>query len=231
LRKFLGVAGNELTKTYMHYLSTWARSLSWKEITIRFGTSWEKVFHSVQYIVDWELKNRVLSGIKAIGIDEILWHRGHKYLTLVYQIVSALNKAIDKVRAREHRQMKEDGHEPILKNSRWCLLKRKSHEKAGSKTERCAEVQPEKRESLSAQRGLSRFLGLRVTGVGGRIFRPVVDSCYGLENRTFEEGRKDDTKSSTADSELVQSQVRVLQRCCRGAKQQNKSHYEKIQWF
>ena len=187
-----GSGKRELTKTYMHYLSTWARSLSWKEVAVRFGTSWEKVFHSVQYIVNWGLKNRILSGIQAIGIDEILWHRGQKYLTLVYQIdselirllwigkertentlrqffrflgkersaalkfvctdmwqpylnvvkekaeqallildrfhiVSALNKAIDKVRAGEHRQMQEDGHEPILKNSRWCLLKRKEN--------------------------------------------------------------------------------------------------------
>jgi len=187
-----GIGKRELTRTYMHYLSTWARSLSWKEIAVRFSTSWEKVFHSVQYVVDWGLKHRQLSGIKAIGIDEILWHRGHKYLTLVYQIdselirllwigkertentlrlffaflgkeksmalkfvctdmwqpylnvikekaeqvlqildrfhiVSALNKAIDKVRAEEHRQMQKDGHDPILKNSRWCLLKREEN--------------------------------------------------------------------------------------------------------
>ena len=44
-----------------------------------------------------------------------------------FHIVSALNKAIDKVRAGEHRQMQADGHEPILKNSRWCLLKRKEN--------------------------------------------------------------------------------------------------------
>ncbi|HEB33209.1 MAG TPA: ISL3 family transposase, partial [Spirochaetes bacterium] len=37
------------------------------------------------------------------------------------------NKAIDKVRAEEQRQMQKDGHEPILKNSRWCLLKRKEN--------------------------------------------------------------------------------------------------------
>ncbi|MDP7268749.1 MAG: transposase, partial [Pirellulales bacterium] len=42
-------------------------------------------------------------------------------------MVSTLNKAIDKVRAGEHRQMKDDGQEPILKNSRWCLLKRKEN--------------------------------------------------------------------------------------------------------
>ena len=35
-----------------------------------------------------------------------------------------INKAIDKVRADEARQMKANGYEPLLKNSRWVLLKR-----------------------------------------------------------------------------------------------------------
>ena len=40
-----------------------------------------------------------------------------------YHIMANLNKAIDKVRAGEARRMKADGYEPILKHSRWCLLK------------------------------------------------------------------------------------------------------------
>ena len=32
------------------------------------------------------LKQRSLEGITAIGVDEIQWKKGHKYLTLVYQI-------------------------------------------------------------------------------------------------------------------------------------------------
>ena len=34
-------------------------------------------------------------------------------------------EALDKIRAEESRQMKKDGYEEILKNSRWCLLKRR----------------------------------------------------------------------------------------------------------
>jgi transposase len=139
--------------------------------------------------VTWGLAHRDLSGVTAIGVDEILWRRGHRYLTVVYQIdrhcrrllwagpdrtvdtlpgffrefgeeraahlqyvcsdmwkpyltviarkaasalhvldrfhiVQHLNKAIDEVRAQEARQMKADGLEPLLKHSRWCLLKR-----------------------------------------------------------------------------------------------------------
>ena len=37
-------------------------------------------------MVTWGLAHRDLSNIRAIGVDEVLWHRGHKYLTVVYQI-------------------------------------------------------------------------------------------------------------------------------------------------
>lgn len=52
----------------------------------RFDTSWETVYRSVRWVVDWGLEHRDLKEIEAIGVDEVLWHRGHKYLTLVYQI-------------------------------------------------------------------------------------------------------------------------------------------------
>jgi transposase len=178
-----------LTRAYMQFLAGWARRLSWQEVAVVFRTSWKKVFRSVEWVVTWGLAHRDLSGVTAIGVDEILWRRGHRYLTVVYQIdrhcrrllwvgqdrttqtllsffrefgeeraaqlryvcsdmwkpylkviaekaasalhvldrfhiVQHLNKAIDEVRASEARQMKADGFEPLLKHSRWCLLKR-----------------------------------------------------------------------------------------------------------
>ena len=180
---------HHLCDAYMLYLADWARKLSWKEVAQRFKTSWEKVFHSVEYVVNWGLEHRDMNDITAIGVDEVQWHKGHRYLTLVYQIdsantrllwigkerteatfqtffdqlgeaavqriqyvcsdmwkpylkvikerashalhildrfhiVSRLNKALDEVRASEHRQMKLDGYEPVLTKSRWLLLKR-----------------------------------------------------------------------------------------------------------
>lgn len=35
-----------------------------------------------------------------------------------------MNQAIDEVRAAETKRLKADGYEPVLKHSRWCLLKR-----------------------------------------------------------------------------------------------------------
>jgi transposase len=41
-----------------------------------------------------------------------------------FHIMQTINKAIDEVRAGENKQLKADGYEPVLKHSRWCLLKR-----------------------------------------------------------------------------------------------------------
>jgi transposase len=75
-----------LTNTYMHFLANWAKRLSWQEVARTFRTSWEKVFRSVEWAVQWGLAHRDLSNIRSIGVDEVLWQRGHKYLTVVYQI-------------------------------------------------------------------------------------------------------------------------------------------------
>ena len=184
-----GTGKHQLTKAYMLYLAQWARKLSWKETAQSFHTSWEKVHQAVTYVVEWGLLHRQLGPIRAIGVDEIAYGKGHMYLTLVYQIeagctrllwvgekrtkeafqkffdligtdlaqriefvcsdmwkpyldlikknctgalnildrfhvVAKLNLAIDKIRAGEAQQLIRDGYEPVLKRSRWCLLKR-----------------------------------------------------------------------------------------------------------
>src|SRR5467141_544292 len=181
-----------LTKAYMLFLARWARRLSWKETAQAFRTSWEKVFDAVEHVVTWGLEHRELGQIDTIGVDEIQYAKGHKYLTLVYQIdldvtrllwvgkertiesfqgffttmgeeviskivfvcsdmwepylkviqekcsqalhildrfhiVAKMNKALDEVRADETRKMAQEGHEPLLKKSRWCVLKRKEN--------------------------------------------------------------------------------------------------------
>lgn len=180
---------HQLTETYAWFLAGWARRLSWKEVAKAFRTTWDHVFCSVEMAVNWGLRHRDLSGVDAIGVDEIAWQRGHKYLTLVYQIdagrrrllwlgrerktrtllrffrwfgkertarlqyicsdmwkpylkviakkaghathildrfhiMASLSKAIDQVRAEEARQLKREGHEPVLTKTRWLLLKR-----------------------------------------------------------------------------------------------------------
>src|SRR5690242_9279783 len=81
-----GDGKHTLTRAYMLFLARWARRLSWKETAQSFRTSWEKVFDAVEYVVHWGLEHRTLGQIDAIGVDEIQYAKGHKYLTLVYQI-------------------------------------------------------------------------------------------------------------------------------------------------
>ena len=183
---------DQSTKAHLLFLARWARKLSWKETAESFHTSWDKVRDAVEYVVDWGLEHRTLESIRAIGVDEIQYAKGHQYLTLVYQIdlgmtrllwvgkertiesfqgffgvigdrvtsqiqfvcsdmwqpyldvirekcsqalhildrfhiVAKMNKALDEVRAGETRKMSQQGHEPLLKKSRWCVLKRKEN--------------------------------------------------------------------------------------------------------
>ena len=77
---------NQLTTTYRWFLSTWAKRLSWSEVAAIFRTSWDSVCRAVEHAVEWGLAHRDLSELTALGIDEIAWNRGHRYLTLVYDI-------------------------------------------------------------------------------------------------------------------------------------------------
>ncbi len=78
-----------LTTAMMGFLARWARRLSWRETAEVFQTSWESVYRSVEWIVEWGLEHRQVSGVEAIGVDEIHWGHGLKadnFLTVIYQI-------------------------------------------------------------------------------------------------------------------------------------------------
>jgi len=81
-----GHGKERMTTSYKIYLARWARRLSWKETADIFKTSWDSVYRAVQYVVDYGLANRVLDNITEIGVDEIKVFKGHKYLTMVYQL-------------------------------------------------------------------------------------------------------------------------------------------------
>jgi|SRR5208282_555506 len=71
------------------FLSRWARCLSWRETARAFGTSWECVYRSVEWFVQWGLAHRKLEGVESIGVDEIHWGQSkgaNSFLTVIYQI-------------------------------------------------------------------------------------------------------------------------------------------------
>ena len=80
-----------VTIAMMCFLSRWARRLSWRETARVFGTSWECVYRSVEWFVQWGLAHRKLEGVQSIGVDEIHWgksKRADNFLTVIYQIDS-----------------------------------------------------------------------------------------------------------------------------------------------
>ena len=78
-----------VTCAMMGFLARWARRLSWRETARTFQTSWETVYRSVEWFVQWGLGHRELCGVESIGVDEIHWGRGLRadnFLTVIYQI-------------------------------------------------------------------------------------------------------------------------------------------------
>jgi transposase len=51
-----------------------------------FPSSWHVVFGAVERAVAYGREHLDRSAIRSLGIDEIAWGRGHRYLTVVYPI-------------------------------------------------------------------------------------------------------------------------------------------------
>jgi transposase len=54
-----------------------------------FQTSWESVYRSVEWFVQWGLAQRKLQGVESLGVDEIHWGHGLRadnFLIVIYQI-------------------------------------------------------------------------------------------------------------------------------------------------
>jgi transposase len=78
-----------ITTAMMGFLARWARHLSWRQTARSFQTSWEAVYRSVEWFVQWGLAHRQLEGVQSLGVDEIHWGQGKRadqFLTVLYQI-------------------------------------------------------------------------------------------------------------------------------------------------
>ena len=66
---------HQLTTTYAWFLARWATRLSWREVAATFRTTWDSVFRAVAMAVAWGRAHQDLTGIEAVGIDEIQWQQ------------------------------------------------------------------------------------------------------------------------------------------------------------
>lgn len=95
-----------VTQSFAWFLASWAKLLSWQVVSRRFQTSWESVFRSVEMAVDWGRQRMDLSGISALGVDEIYWKKG-KFLTLVYQINEGMKRLLFVVEDRQEQSLRQ----------------------------------------------------------------------------------------------------------------------------
>jgi transposase len=99
-----------VTMAMMGFLARWARRLSWQETAQVFQTSWESVYRSVEWFVEWGLAHRQVSGVQAAGVDEIHWGRGLKadnFLTVIYQIDAGCRRLLWVGRRRTEKTLRE----------------------------------------------------------------------------------------------------------------------------
>lgn len=85
---------SHITTVFQLFLAQWARKLSWKETAETFGSCWDTVYRSVKMVVAYGLAHRNLDGITAIGVDEVQYGKGQKYITLVYQINEGMRRLL-----------------------------------------------------------------------------------------------------------------------------------------
>jgi transposase len=83
-----------MTHSYRLFLATWAKRLSWREVSTVFRTSWDSVHRAVAWVVDYGLAHRSWDNVEQIGVDEIAVFKGHRYLTCVYQLDKGMRRLL-----------------------------------------------------------------------------------------------------------------------------------------
>ena len=73
------------------------------------------MFDAVEHAVAWGLEHRTLGQNDAIGVDEIQYVKGHKYLTLVYHIDVGITRLLWVGRERTIKSFTTMGTEVISK--------------------------------------------------------------------------------------------------------------------
>jgi len=103
------VGKHTMTVPMMVFLAQWAKRLSIQEVGSVFRVGWHGVFQALEWVVCWGLKNRTLTGITGIGIDELHWKRGQRnkaYVTLIYQVDKCQRRLLGIVRGHAQRDLR-----------------------------------------------------------------------------------------------------------------------------
>lgn len=75
-----------ITTALLEAIARLSRELSWKATAQHFGVNWKSVAAAITSTVARGLRRRQWKPLHAIGIDEVSRAKGHRYLTLVYDL-------------------------------------------------------------------------------------------------------------------------------------------------
>lgn len=78
---------SQLTLPLIIMLATFAKILSWEEVSRLFGVGWNTVKAAVAHAVEHCMANRDTAEFIAIGVDELSRQKGHVYVTNVYDLL------------------------------------------------------------------------------------------------------------------------------------------------
>lgn len=95
------------TNAMLAFLATWAKRMSWSETGRCFKVGWDTVYRAVEWAVEYGRAHVDLTGITAIGVDEIARGKWHKYVTLVYQIDAGCRRLLWVGKDRQEETLKE----------------------------------------------------------------------------------------------------------------------------
>ena len=146
-----------------------------------------------------------------------------------FHIMAHLSQAIDAVRAAEARKLAAAGTAPVLKHSRWLLLKRPER-LSDDQRGRLKELVRRNLRTVRAyllKEDFQLFWGLRVAVLGRPLPGPLVHPDDAFTARPDEGGRAHAALASCPDPELVPSEGSHFQRHRRGFQRQGQSDHQK----
>jgi transposase len=151
--------------------------------------------------------DRFAPAAASVGLVTIGWRRGVHVLDR-FHIMKQLGEAIDDVRAGEARRMKQDGYEPVLKHSRWCLLKRPEN-LTDRQTVKLTELLKYNLQSVRAylhREDFQRFWEYQSPGWAGKFLDEWSARVNALTVGTAQESGPQPAETSRAAFELVPRQ-------------------------
>jgi transposase len=92
---------SRVTRPLSRAVAELARRTDLTTVARHFALGWKSVAHIISQVVHWGLARRRRKRLRIIGIDEVSRKKGHRYLTLVYDLVRGELVWVGKDRTRQ----------------------------------------------------------------------------------------------------------------------------------